>query len=596
VTASDTPTASATPTPRPTATDTPTAQPTPLPFPTETPPPASNTPAVTDTPQPTATPTIDLSERQIFLTPLRALPTATPSTPTPPPTLDVTPTFITVEAPAVVEAVSPVPATTTPQDAPTATLEQPTPTLAVNALPTVQIIVPQGFPTALPVPGTRLYTLSTGGGSINISTFDLDLPGFQVELFAQNPANPNQFAVVNGAGQIFFVNDYQNRGIQQLVMDIFTEFTYQVDLIEDNDAAVTRLAWANDGTLAFLIDADKNNKDGVWFWEPLSGFSAQLLRECPPLEGCNTTLDKRGLREWEARDIEWSPDSQALLIRIDIPPENRGGYVVAERFATSPQVVPPVFRFDDARWSTDSQRIIVSGRSPDGRIVFGVIDRDGTNAQLFDMGQFGYTFTRDAVEFNGRVYGFAGRDGEDGALSLVAADGQMLAENLGSQPERIDWSPDNSAALLVFEREGARRYFVVTLPLGAVSEITAQVADALRVEWVRGTPPGAPVPNQPVSQPTPTFAPVEQPAPTAQPPDSRFVVGGTATVVVPSGVNLRTDPSLNAAVLFIAAEGTQVTLINGPLFTEGASWWQVQLPDGNIGWMAEEVNGLRLLE
>lgn len=42
-----------------------------------------------------------------------------------------------------------------------------------------------------------------------------------------------------------------------------------------------------------------------------------------------------------------------------------------------------------------------------------------------------------------------------------------------------------------------------------------------------------------------------------------------------------------SAELQTMAEGTTMTVINGPACSGGVRWWQVEMADGTVGWAAE---------
>lgn len=57
-------------------------------------------------------------------------------------------------------------------------------------------------------------------------------------------------------------------------------------------------------------------------------------------------------------------------------------------------------------------------------------------------------------------------------------------------------------------------------------------------------------------------------------------------------VNIRKTPSLKAAVLITAEEGTAVTLVDSKAVKqEGYSWYKIKLADGRIGWVASDFIG-----
>ena len=70
---------------------------------------------------------------------------------------------------------------------------------------------------------------------------------------------------------------------------------------------------------------------------------------------------------------------------------------------------------------------------------------------------------------------------------------------------------------------------------------------------------------------------------------SRLSVGQAARVV--RGLNMRSEASLNAALLQTNPTNTQVEIIGGPVCTpiedRAYLWWQIRLPDGKEGWSAE---------
>ena len=63
----------------------------------------------------------------------------------------------------------------------------------------------------------------------------------------------------------------------------------------------------------------------------------------------------------------------------------------------------------------------------------------------------------------------------------------------------------------------------------------------------------------------------------------------------PGIVNLRSFPSLGFEVLDELSRGAQVTILNGPYKDEDFVWWQAQTTDGQVGWVAEHINGVQIL-
>jgi uncharacterized protein YgiM (DUF1202 family) len=79
--------------------------------------------------------------------------------------------------------------------------------------------------------------------------------------------------------------------------------------------------------------------------------------------------------------------------------------------------------------------------------------------------------------------------------------------------------------------------------------------------------------------------------------DSAYAVGVTALVQTTDNdvLNMRSGPGLNFARLGTIANGTLVTLIEGPQNADGLIWWRVRLPNGTEGWVVAAVDGINTL-
>jgi hypothetical protein len=107
---------------------------------------------------------------------------------------------------------------------------------------------------------------------------------------------------------------------------------------------------------------------------------------------------------------------------------------------------------------------------------------------------------------------------------------------------------------------------------------------------IRLTAPATAEPSPTSAQPTPTAIPTFTPRPT---PDvsvapAEITVGFYAEVANTDGigVSLRGGPSTDNSRLFTVPEGTILLVIDGPRDANDFIWWQVQLDDGEIGWVA----------
>jgi hypothetical protein len=117
-----------------------------------------------------------------------------------------------------------------------------------------------------------------------------------------------------------------------------------------------------------------------------------------------------------------------------------------------------------------------------------------------------------------------------------------------------------------------------------------------RMVWVNplsgglGLPPFPPLPvlGEP---PLPTLPPpvMITPTPTYSAGGSGLAVGARATVHTTEGdmLRIRSGPGTSYAVLHQFANGTPVTILEGPTSGGGLIWWRVQADDGRGGWAIE---------
>lgn len=598
-TPSDTPTA--TDTPLPTATDTPVPSPTPLPTigPSDTPTAtqaATETPlptvtfTPTNTPRPSPTPTRTLSPEEIAILLGTTIPTFTPvptgtptNTLTPPPTLDATPTFITDIAPAA--SITPLIVTTTPFILPTAT-PQPLPT--VTALPP---LLPTPFPALPPIdPRTRAFVLSPEGvrGAVSL------LP--DVTLFERNPVNPAQYAVTDSSGLLYFTG-LSGENAARVDVSPFSQFIPQS--AEENNAFVQDIAWSPDGQyLAFLINGDKLAADGVWFFGPGQLDPIQLLVDCPGPghPGCGIVLNPFGPDTWESLVLEWSPNSDALLVRTWIPTQSRAGLMVlpVTRDERARETRPPVFEHEYGTWANDGSRILVSGSAPDGNVYIGWINRDGSFSELvFAARDAGLWVQHAAQRPDGSIVTLGAPYSEGGpgaAQRIYDAIGRALTGPIGSgPPQRVEWSPDRSAALVIV----ADRAYLAHID-GTITDITAEVAGAQAINWVSGSVPVVDSPQQGAGSP---IAPVGERDQNPSSSGTSTPSGTPVQVIAPDGLFIRTQPNATAEIIASVLPGDSVIMLpTSPVRDGTIVWYEVQTEDGGIrGWLAGEIDGQAMI-
>lgn len=60
-------------------------------------------------------------------------------------------------------------------------------------------------------------------------------------------------------------------------------------------------------------------------------------------------------------------------------------------------------------------------------------------------------------------------------------------------------------------------------------------------------------------------------------------------------LNVRETPSTSGTRLFQIEDGTRLTLLEGAVSANGFDWWRVSLSDGRIGWIVDQIDGLRTI-
>ena len=107
------------------------------------------------------------------------------------------------------------------------------------------------------------------------------------------------------------------------------------------------------------------------------------------------------------------------------------------------------------------------------------------------------------------------------------------------------------------------------------------------------SPTPIPSPTQ-TSVPQPSPTPTDEPSPTSDTCEaalsrSRLQVGMNSTII--RRLNFRSSPGIQNNWLQTNSPGTQVEIIDGPVclphFMGAYVWWQIKLPDGQVGWSAE---------
>ncbi|GAB1420911.1 hypothetical protein MASR2M15_10390 [Anaerolineales bacterium] len=566
------------PTSRPTSR--PTSLPTALPTLTLTPLRASPTVILTPTLNQTAL-MGDLQTAQALTLEAQATLTSVPAT------LAITPSPITA-TPGGDELVENTPIASTPEFqglGPTST-----PTLAPTVFVDPSLIQP--MVTAIPIqfptfsnPSLKAYTFSFSAGSF---AFNNQIINRDVSLFAANPLYSDSYAMTDPNGIMYFRTPNGDEGT--FTFAPFYE-GFMVASAEDNKNRIIELEWSPDGRqLAYLINppggTDTVNA-GVWFWQESQALSTDptytLLRDCA-YEGqasCSI-VSGRPANHWRSIRMDWSPDSNHLLITMYLPDEGRQAVAVVQAVRDSyyANTAPDIRRYDSAYW-VNANEIIVSGRRPsDGQVVIAKTDGNLNNEQLlFDASAAGL-WVQDAIQSpNGRIIALGRPCCPDGPLQLMDGQGNFLSEPIGdAYPSRVEWFADFSGVVLTVNG----RQYTAKVDSGAVYETRTSAS----------APPVVPADPD-------VFVPVGA---TAEPlsilPESiiadnafGFVPGQNVRVLAADGLNLRASPSLYGEVIGSVENGEFVALLAGPYQADNYGWWKILTARQEIGWIAGDQNG-----
>lgn len=612
-TSTGTPTDTATP--LPTATDLPTVTPLPTNTPTET---LVPTATETNTPQPTATFTATLTpvpsntatatsspdaiataNAELLLTRAAASDTPQPATFTPvaeatatntviAATLDATPEFITatpgdgiLPTPEVI--FTPVESTPVLEpDAPTVTT---TPANIITPTPLPQDLIP---PTVSveerevePILAPAFNNTTTSALSFNVGDGQFIFNGEAllrgVNLFAVNPADPNSYATTNGAGFLIF---RPPGGEERTVTTspFFEGFT--AEAAGTNKNFISALAWSPNGQrLAFIITPGADQGDfqnaGVWFWDGASNSTGVLLYDCAqPFHSSCESNDNPPAGTWASTAIEWSPNSNLLLITATLNGGERGGiFVSTMNFDSSRANSPSVILWDNGQW-LDGNTLLVSGRNPDGvsQIARYDINSNSVTDVLFDATANGL-FIADAIQRgNGQIIA-VGREGGagDGPYRLYRIENGVATPISGfvgnSPPSSITWSPNFANVVLTVG--GAQ--FVVNAGNGSFSQATT--SGTVQVGGnVTNNPDGTSV--------------VAAPPPTGVIAGTRYEAGQQIQHIGTQNRNMRSQPSTAAGFVDVVAPGEFVTVLAGPYEAENFQWWQVSNVNGTRAWIS----------
>ncbi|MFW5692044.1 MAG: hypothetical protein ACOCX3_01700 [Chloroflexota bacterium] len=335
-----------------------------------------------------------------------------------------------------------------------------------------------------PVRGDERAVGFVASGETGLVSGDgLNLLNLSIDHYSQNPANKNRFAVVDSAGMLY-ITSWNGADAFRVEQGPFTQFP--AESRASNNAATDLAVWSPDGQyVAFIVNAEQQASDGVWYLEPGVFAPLQLIVDCP-FEGarsCMIVQPADETRFWKSRALYWSPDSGSLLVNVELADEGRRGLMVID--VTRNERVrdrrPPLIYYDYGTWGSEG-RILASGRNPGGVYRVDWLNRDGTvNQTVYDASANGLWLGWAVQQTDtGEIVALGRPNNPDGPVAVYSADGQPLSGFIGEAfPQRVVWSPNRRFVLV---EAGGRRYIAGTN--GQITDITEQTS-GLPVNWLR---------------------------------------------------------------------------------------------------------------
>ncbi len=165
--------------------------------------------------------------------------------------------------------------------------------------------------------------------------------------------------------------------------------------------------------------------------------------------------------------------------------------------------------------------------------------------------------------------------GESDEMKKVGEDMQKLSEQIAKLQQQLAAKTAEANSLRTQAARGTGNAVALEDANAQLEVLRNQLAELKSM--ASATPSAATT-----SAPAPSAANVSAAAP------RRLEVGATAWVTQAGGLplRLRSGASLEADIIDRLKPGTQLTLIEGPIFDTGHSWWRINTADGRHGWVA----------
>lgn len=466
----------------------------------------------------------------------------------------------------------------------------------------------QGVVTSAPLPrfptfdNTNIGAFTFGGGT-NFLLNGQAIPGDGL-VFAPNPVYPGSYARTDAAGMIYYRTPQGEEGYY--TFDPFFEGFY-VARAEENKNYVNAITWAPNGErFAFIVEPPPGTDTvgaGVYFWQPGGGY--RLLYDCPQMGYSSCDLMNNPLPQHQSHKLEWSPDSQRVLVSLDLTTQNRGGIVVVQALPIDSydDNAPPILGYDAASW-LDADTLLVSGRRhSDARVIIGTInypfgnydalDEARLNERILYDGSDNNIWVQDAVQrSNGQIVtlckrGLANGGPDNRPLRLCALrDGTLieLTQDIGpAMPEAVSWSADRGLVVLRI----AGQQYSVAVDAASITRVTAGGTINLGSTQIGGAGAGGSGGVAPVGVRDAQAA--SNPVPDGVVAGSRYRPGQQVQYVGLAARNLRDQPNLTTSrVIGFVAPEEFVAILAGPYQSDAYGWWRVSTARDQRGWLAAD--------
>jgi plastocyanin/predicted amidophosphoribosyltransferase len=184
---------------------------------------------------------------------------------------------------------------------------------------------------------------------------------------------------------------------------------------------------------------------------------------------------------------------------------------------------------------------------------------------------------------------------------------ELVVANTGFSPGEITVQPGRDVRLHLVNNDTVRHQFVLYRSGSDAPLVQGDVVEGHRDGSLTFSPPPSGryvflcalhpemsgtfivAGQQTTATPSPTASstatPPASPTPTSVQLSVRYAI---AAHIWPEPLNVRPDPSTKNKELLRLSEGERLEAISGPTYNDGRNWWEVRLPDGRQGYIAEQ--------